>query len=395
MKKITAAVCALLFLFPAVSHAALVSSGKYGYTVDLPEGFSMADGTEDESLFLFTSDRSPVSVLLVAGECSSGAPEFLASTLSKLGSSSVPEKVAWRRRECAFCEFGMSNGALSSRNLGVAVCAPLSQEGTFACVISFCPEKSFGAYRDLCLSAADSLCVDEGSFRVPGIVAEHFVPRGKSVPLNMRVSGTEIATSVCENDSAANRSVIDREFSAFKRTLGDGVCGKLALAAWQRFYRAVARDALGRLSRVAFDVQAALEDAAAEKDAETPDAALAQMLLSWAQDLRYERRSADVDKADFSDVVSVLRDCGSDCDSRSLLLAVLLKNMGMDSCFFVSSAYSHALLGVVLDGKLGQAIEIDGKRYLLGDTTVRGLTFGRIDATQADKSKWLEVEFPF
>ncbi|MCR5125147.1 MAG: hypothetical protein K6B43_08145 [Treponema sp.] len=119
------------------------------------------------------------------------------------------------------------------------------------------------------------------------------------------------------------------------------------------------------------------------------------MLLNWVQSFEYKRESQDVSKADFNNIPSVMQNLGSDCDSRSMLVAVILKNLGVDSCFFVSSEYSHALVGAVLDGKQGFSFPIDGKQYLLGDTTVKGLTFGTIAAEQADISKWVEVEFPF
>ena len=50
------------------------------------------------------------------------------------------------------------------------------------------------------------------------------------------------------------------------------------------------------------------------------------------------------------------------------------------ACIFVSPVYSHAMTGVLLPGKQGQTIHVDGADYLVGETTAKGLTFGMMDA---------------
>ncbi|MCR5125136.1 MAG: hypothetical protein K6B43_08090 [Treponema sp.] len=392
----------------AFSAAELVSSQKFGYTIDLPEGFVMVDGSEDESMFQFSSEIVPVTVLLVTSSSQKSknpAEEFLKSNLKKLGATlkgSRIDNVSWRRRKASVASFVFQNQVFSEEQQGISACVQLSSANSFVNMIVFTPKKNF--YQNECFvsSIIDSLSVDLGSFKEPGIITQqkYFsdpLDKKSRVNVDIEIAGQKISTSIGNKDVLANQSVIDREFNVFKvyAMSGDESVRKFAVPAWQRFYRMIARDALYRMKIPAFDISAALQDVAFEKDPSNTDAAIAQMLLNWVQSFEYRRESQDVSKADFNNIPSVMQNLGSDCDSRSMLVAVILKNLGVDSCFFVSSEYSHALVGAVLDGKQGFSFPIDGKQYLLGETTVKGLTFGTIAAEQADISKWVEVEFPF
>ncbi|MDE6774554.1 MAG: hypothetical protein K2J14_08020, partial [Treponemataceae bacterium] len=183
--------------------------------------------------------------------------------------------------------------------------------------------------------------------------------------------------------------VIDREWKVFLPF----ATTDYAIAAWQRFYRLIARDSRGRTKEAAFAIQNALAKSVRQSDPDDPDAALAQMLLTWTQGFPYARASDTPDKADFASIPSVLHGAPSDCDSRSLLVAVLLKNMDIDACLFVSAAYSHAVLGVALPGKQGQVIAAGGTDYLVGETTASGMTLGMLDASMQDRALWIPVLF--
>ena len=399
--------CFTLFFFLSLFSifAELMSSAKFGYTIDLPEGFVMVDGTEDESMFQFASEIVPVQVLLNVSSSQKNEEAFLKANLKKLGAVLKGEKidsVSWRRRKAYLASFTMQNQVFTEVQQGVSAAVLLSDGKSVVNVIVFVPKKNFYQYECFVSSIIDSLSVDLGSFKEPGIITQqkYFsdpMDKKSRVPVEIEIEGQKISTSIGNKDVLANQAVVDREFNVFKvyAMSNDESVSKFSIPAWQRFYRMISRDALYRMKVPSFDISAALQDLAFEKDPENPDAAIAQMLLNWVQSLEYKREAADFSKADFNNIPSVLQNLGSDCDSRCMLVAVILKNLGVDSCFFVSPEYGHALVGAVLNGKQGFSFPIDGKQYLLGDTTVKGLTFGKIAAEQADISKWVEIEFPF
>lgn len=230
--------------------------------------------------------------------------------------------------------------------------------------------------------------IDQGSFRECGLVTIFAFPGGRNKKINLTIDGRKIETQIDEEDSEAAQFVVDREFAVFKIY----VSTKLWKEAWQRFYRQIGRDSYSRMKKVSFDIYSSLYDDAKQKDPSNPNAALAQILLNWVQDFSYARTSSTADKADFMPLPKVLEGAGSDCDSRSMLVAILLKNMNIESCIFISKDYGHAMLGVVLPGKQGQTIKIDSTEYLVGETTAKGLTFGKMDAKMQDREKWIPVE---
>ena len=154
--------------------------------------------------------------------------------------------------------------------------------------------------------------------------------------------------------------------------------------AWQRYYRMIFKDSCKRLQKVSFDIYGALApDCKDETD-------FAQKLLSWTQEFKYEREKT---ASDFASLPSIISGGGSDCDSRSMLIAVILQSMNIDSIIFVSSEFHHAVAGLV-SSQPGFGFSVESKTYLTGETTVPGLTWGIIDKNQSDFSKWISVMLP-
>jgi hypothetical protein len=122
-------------------------------------------------------------------------------------------------------------------------------------------------------------------------------------------------------------------------------------------------------------------------NSENADVEMAQKLLSWTQSFDYQR---DFTSADFTPITAAITGTGSDCDSRAMLLACLLHHMNYDTCLFVSAEFSHALFGVVLD-KAGAKINIDGRQFLLGETTAP-VDIGLVPSNMNQTDKWIFVE---
>lgn len=66
--------------------------------------------------------------------------------------------------------------------------------------------------------------------------------------------------------------------------------------------------------------------------------------------------------------VAVLKRYRGDCDSKSLLAGVMLKELGFPSA--VLSRKRHAVLGVALPGLAGTRYRVGGKSYLVVEMTV-------------------------
>ncbi len=391
-------VSALFLIFPFFAFAEFVTSDLFGYSVDIPEGFEILDMSEDQKLVQFSQKNFPATILLCVYSNSefSSAQTALLGAFKKLGATGEIKTVRWRRLACAASKFSMEdkNGIFGGQSQrGWAAAFPLVQKKSILVALSFVPQSFWKEGECVAKSTVDSVMLDVGSFKEPGILTSLEYPQKIRLPVNLKIADIDIETQVFAEDSAASQAVIDREFNVFliyaKNSLPE------TTFAWQRFYRMIMRDSLGRLKKASFDISSALQNLALEKDEKNPKAAIAAILLEWVQNFKYSRASTNMNKADFANIVSVLKNEGSDCDSRSLLVAVLLKNMGINSCFFVSAKHSHAILGVSLPDKQGFSFDVDGVPFLVGDTVAKGATLGKIDPKQIDRSTWVEVEFPF
>ena len=98
---------------------------------------------------------------------------------------------------------------------------------------------------------------------------------------------------------------------------------------------------------------------------------LALAIIRLVQSLPYE--IIEEDTMGLRPPVVVLRDFAGDCDSKSLLGAVLLRLVGFNVVVAVSNAERHAVLGLGLDGRAGTGtyIEFDAHRYVLVEMTIR------------------------
>ena len=160
--------------------------------------------------------------------------------------------------------------------------------------------------------------------------------------------------------------------------------------AWIRYYKTIYRDSYSRLSKAAFDINSALYPIARKKNPNEPENALNEILLNWVQNFEYKR--GDEKSTDFTSVFDSLAGVGSDCDSRSMLMCILLKQNGINTTLFISREYSHAVYGAELNAE-GAKTEVSGKEYLLGETTVKNLKPGLIAQEQNDTEKWIPVSF--
>lgn len=398
MKKILRLFTFILFFFGISNiYASLITSEKFNYTIDMPEASEIMDMEQDETTVIFKNKYLEAYTLIKVWPDSKfkSAKESLTDTFTRLGAESEFSECIWRRQRCAIATFS-SNKLLDENAKGWAVSIPLPQKRGYLTVLAYTQEKFETDMQQLLISILDSVMIDAGSFREPGIITSTFFPRNKAKQITLEINGNKIQTQIDSDDAEANQFVIDREFAVFKFYAENNL--PEVFDAWTRFYRLIARDTMERVKRPAFDIYSALWTSAEQSDSSNPSCALSQFLLDWAQNLTYARKSSSPDKADIESIPAILEGGTSDCDGRSLLLMCILKNCGIDSCFFVSAEYSHALLGVYFPDKQGQTISVPEakgtKEYLVGETTAKGVTLGMMPSEMQDRSKWLPIELP-
>lgn len=349
--------------------------------IDLPEEFVLVQSQGEDS-FLLQSKIAPVNsiVKIYKKEKFTSAKEALENTTQKLNLKTFETKTAqWRNNEACIAAFkGKISGAESQ---GYAAASSIPENKSIAVIISWCGAEYFNNASFLIESFIDSLCVDSESCFSPGLFTSLYHPAsGKEQIIKLLIDKKEVSSQIDSFDCKNSEYLIEREYKVLQMYMNS----PLWKEAWQRYYRMIFKDSCKRLQKVSFDIYGTL---APECKDETD---FAQKLLSWTQGFKYEREKT---ASDFASLPSIISGGGSDCDSRSMLIAVILQSMNIDSIIFVSSEFHHAVAGLVSTHP-GFGFTVEGKTYLPGETTVSGLTWGIIDKNQSDFSKWIPVLLP-
>lgn len=374
-------------LFPPLLSAEEVIDNDYGYSLDLPEGFSVAEYTQDGFSYRFVHDKMPVSLILklYTDNKFNSSEQALSGTLDKLSAKYEIDKFQWRNVDCAISSFEMKlPNTKGSKGWSVGV--PLVQKNAHLVLLCYADLDKALNCEQFIISSLNSLAIDRGSYFSPGIITTYAFPRNNLKDVSILVNGKNIKTQIDADDNIANQFVVDCEFAVMSLYAND----KNWVKAWQRYYRAIYRDSYGRLKKVAFDINSELDDVVSSS--ENPNFEIDKFLLNWVQSFDYKRDNKSKTSSDFTNLIDTLLNKGSDCDSRSMLMCVLLNNMGIDSVLFVSREYSHAIYGSDVNA-WGAKIKVGEKEYLLGETTARDIEPGLIAKEFSDTYKWIPVVF--
>ena len=386
----------LLLLICSHLFAENISDSVYNYSLDIPEGFELADVSDDQMSYHFTHPNYPVQFVLKIYDTTgnyanarglNSVREVLTTALQKLSASMEIDSFYWNDCECAISDFSMT---LDKKYSGWAVCAPLQKEGAYITLLSYTSSDTRQSCNPFIMSILNSLCTDETFYSFPGIIATYAFPLEGTKTVKANIGGVQITSSIDKSDVDAAQFVLEMEYNVLLLYAKHNLWKE----AWQRYYRMVYRDSFGRLAQFSSDVIKQLYPEAQKSNPSNPELAYAQTILSWVQTFNYKRDNASASTTDFTNLPAVLCGEGNDCDSRSMLVCVLLRAAGIESFMLISREYSHAMT-VFENPAPGQKYEVTGtgREFLMGETTAK-VTWGTIAQEHADRSKWIPVLLP-
>lgn len=107
-------------------------------------------------------------------------------------------------------------------------------------------------------------------------------------------------------------------------------------------------------------------------------------IISFVQSIEYKRPGGELD---LLPPLGSLATRFGDCDTKTLLLYIILEKAGVDCVMFWSFQYKHAMLGINI-GARGNYKSSNGKNYYFVETTYPGWEIGDIDPEMDDLSLW-------
>ena len=375
----------IIFAITSYSFSEQITDRDFGFSLDIPEGFEIADYTEDGMSYVFSHPNIPVTLVMKLTEekNAKSAAEVLNKNLKKLNASGETDSFKWNGTVCGISYFSMS---LDDNYSGWAVSAPVKIQDYYVILLCYAPESKKGCDQFI-ISTINSLSINNEYLNTPGIITSYAVPPEGSESVLLKIGGKEIKTSLDKSDEEAAKFVIDLEYSVLNLYANH----KMWKEAWQRYYRMIYRDNAGRLQQTAKNIYDSIYPELKKSKPQDADIKYAQALLSWVQTFGYERAQSKIE-SDFTSLPASIKGKGSDCDSRSMLVSVLLNYTGIDTAMLISREYSHAVVVTDIPAP-GQTFTMEnGREYLFGETTAR-VTWGMLAQDQADRTKWIPVTF--
>ncbi len=375
----------IIFAITSYSFSEQITDRDFGFSLDIPEGFEIADYTEDGMSYVFSHPNIPVTLVMKLTEekNAKSAAEVLNINLKKLNASGETDSFKWNGTVCGISYFSMS---LDDNYSGWAVSAPVKIQDYYVILLCYAPESKKGCDQFI-ISTINSLSINNEYLNTPGIITSYAFPPEESESVLLKIGGKEIKTSLDKSDEEAAKFVIDLEYSVLNLYANH----KMWKEAWQRYYRMIYRDNAGRLQQTAKNIYDSIYPELKKSKPQDADIKYAQALLSWVQTFGYERAQSKIE-SDFTSLPASIKGKGSDCDSRSMLVSVLLNYTGIDTAMLISREYSHAVVVTDIPAP-GQTFTMEnGREYLFGETTAR-VTWGMLAQDQADRTKWIPVTF--
>jgi hypothetical protein len=140
-------------------------------------------------------------------------------------------------------------------------------------------------------------------------------------------------------------------------------------------------------SREALEPLAALFQAR-RKDAKLDAERAASLVVTFVQNIHYERPKDQ--PFEILPPANVVAEKRGDCDSKSLLAHLLLRELGIDSVMISSTAHAHAMLGIAIPTP-GKRFSFGGRTYAFTELTAKNSPIGHINPELLRPDDWKVV----
>jgi hypothetical protein len=355
-----------------------------GIFIDMPSGFTPGEGDgKTRFSYLGPDEELELDILIVEPGRFRTAEDMAAGFLGKLGSTGQTSSFTYEGRKAAISELFFSLNDVPQRGYALFISgSPLPSgrapsAGGYA-LLAHTRASLFDSTVDFIMSCLDAFSIDWAARRSPGPISQFLLrwPAPRPARKTAVLPGGRVELPWSPEEAQEELATVEREYRVLTTYLATGT---LWIDAWARFYRMVYRESAARLDGFT-------EAFARTLPADDPTES-ARRILAWVQGFVFER---DLSGLDFVPPLAAAFEGRGDCDSRAVVMAIVLERLGIDCVLMLSREYSHAMLAVDVPGG-GQRFPFKGTEYLVAETTAK-VGLGMIDSSQADFSKWLGVD---
>lgn len=374
--------CVLVLFFNSYTFANIITDSDYDYFLDIPEGYTIIENDNNGTLLSHNEFEVSLIIKNYSSELFNSSGDVLKSALQKLNAQFSIDNFVWNDNNCSISSIVFT---LDKEYFGWAICSP-TKNNNFVVLICYSTNGK-KLNEQFIISTLNSLCTDEKSKTIPGIITSYaYKPEGKK-SLKFKINSKEFVSQIDKIDEEAAQFVVELEFSVLIKYVNSD----LKLEAWKRYYRQIYKDNFSRLNDFSTDFFECFYPDKNNRNLQN-DLIYAQTVLSYVQSFNYNRAKSQ-SQSDFTNLVSAICGQANDCDSRSMLVISLLNKVNIRSIFLFSPEYSHAMvgLGIFAPGQKYYFKE-EAQEFLYGETTQK-LTWGIIAQDFLNQDKWIALDF--
>lgn len=366
-----------------------IYSPTWGYALDLPESFALTN-KEDTSRYLFQHSILPVDLQIALYKKNEfqNIQNSAEHIFKQLNMEHKDILFLWRNKNAILSSVNFvyaPSEKYQPKNLsGWLLSLELPNDSGWLIMLTYTDTEKAGLYEPLMISAIDTVFTDMPSYFEPGPVTTALYPKTGTKEIEYSFNNATIKFNTELSDAQANQSVIDREFALLTFYLKH----EHVYEAWKRYYRVIFRDAWSRLYPASSAIQSFFFNSAHS----LTNLQIASEVLRFVQNFIYER---DRNGADFMNLPQAFLEKRGDCDSRALLMILILKQLNIDAILLVSPAKSHAIAAIDCQtggNEAGNYFTHNGKQYLLAETTSHTVP-GEIVEKPFHPEDWFPVDF--
>lgn len=369
------------FVVPVAARELAADSGA---VIDMPAGFTPGEGDGKTRFAYFDANNGmELDIRIYEPGHYPSAQSMAADILGQIGSKGDVSSFTYQGHDAVIADMAFALDGVAQKGYALFIAGTVSgsddaSTGPGYALIASTAASRFDSYSELLISSLDSFSIDRVARRFPGPVSQFLFPwpAVRSEKKETALPSGRVSLAWSTDEEKQTLSIAQREYHVMTMYLKSET---LWQEAWARYYRMIYKESAARLDSFTEALSASLP---ANDPTET-----ARRVLAWIQGFLYERDFAGID---FVPPLTAAFERRGDCDSRAMVMAIVLERLGIDSVLMVSREYSHAMLAVDVPGG-GQRFPFNGKSYLVAETTAK-VGIGQIDASQTDISKWLGVD---
>jgi len=375
VRRICLAAFAILLVAGSASAIA-VRNPEFGYSVDLPVGWTDADSSDPYHIGLMApGGDAMIQIIALDPTTAPDGAGIAESMLEELNTRAELVPFDYVGRSACLADVSFVTAGNEVRGYMVTIDAFLADY----VLIAFSLVDSYVANHDQLLSALDSFALDDAGSLFPGPISAFY---GSGDTDNATV---ELAFGTGTVRAPANRLMLEASQVLVEREARilapyGSATRDVFEAAWRRYFRMIYRENYQQLLPVSRSIETRLESDG------VPRVDYPREVLAWLQGFDYVRTGG---LSDFSPPVQCLVSSSGDCDSLALTYVILMHQLGFDAIVMVSDRYSHALAAVDTLGP-GARFSFEGREWLVAELT-EPVEMGQIAADMADPSGWIGV----